>query len=716
MSEQSFVHTPVEPERYGFNASPAYRFEADRRDFLKILGGGLLIVCVLENASAFQESGAAGLSFSHPLPRAISSWLHIGQDGRVTVYTGKVEVGQNVRTSLTQAVAEELRVSPREIQMVMGDTDRTPFDMGTFGSRTTLTMSPQLRRASAAARDILVNLAAKAWRVDSAHLVAAAGEISDPAAHRAIKYGALLKGKELAEDIPATDPLESATEWIVMGAPLPKVDGRKFVTGEHHYPSDLRLPGMLYGKVVRPASFGAKLVSLDTHAAEAMRGVTVVHDGDFVGVAAPTVEQAVKAAAAIRTQWQSFPQPSNRDLFQYLKQNIVEDGHTREQEGSLDAGLAQADHRLSQTYTVAYIAHAPLEPRAAVAEWKEGKLTVWTGTQRPFAVQYQLADTFRIPKDRVRVEVPDTGSAYGGKHTGETAVEAARLARSAGRPVKVVWTREEEFTWAYFRPAGVIEIRSGVHAGGKITAWEFHNYNSGAAAIGTPYDIPNRLIEFHPTKSPLRQGSYRALAATANHFARESHMDELAHTIQMDPLKFRLANLKDPRLIAAFEAAAEKFGWAKVRSSPEQGFGIAGGVEKGGHTATCAEVKIDRASGEVKVVRLVTAFDCGAVVNPGGLRNQIEGATMMGLGGALFEAIEFGDGRILNARFSAYRVPRFRDLPEIEAVLLDRKDIPPAGAGEIPIVGVAPAIGNAIFAATGIRPTSLPMARGGLKL
>lgn len=716
MSEQSFVHTPVEPERYEFNASPAYRFEADRRDFLKILGGGLLIVCVLENASAFQESGAAGLSFSHPLPRAISSWLHIGQDGRVTVYTGKVEVGQNVRTSLTQAVAEELRVSPREIQMVMGDTDRTPFDMGTFGSRTTLTMSPQLRRASAAARDILVNLAAKAWGVDSARLVAAAGEISDPAAHRAIKYGALLQGKELAEDIPTADPLEPATKWTVMGAPLPKVDGRKFVTGEHQYPSDLRLPGMLYGKVVRPASFGAKLVSLDTPAAEAMRGVTVVHDGDFVGVAAPTVEQAVKAAAAIRTQWQSFPQPSNSDLFQYLKQNTVEDGRTREQEGSLDAGLAQADHRLSQTYTVAYIAHAPLEPRAAVAEWKEGKLIVWTGTQRPFAVQYQLADTFRIPKDHVRVEVPDTGSAYGGKHTGETAVEAARLARSAGRPVKVVWTREEEFTWAYFRPAGVIDIRSGVHAGGKITAWEFHNYNSGAAAIGTPYDIPNRLIEFHPTKSPLRQGSYRALAATANHFARESHMDELAHAVQMDPLKFRLANLKNPRLIAAFEAAAEKFGWAKVRSSPEQGFGIAGGVEKGGHTATCAEVKIDRASGEVKVVRLVTAFDCGAVVNPDGLRNQIEGATMMGLGGALFEAIEFGDGRILNARFSAYRVPRFRDLPEIEAVLLDRKDIPPAGAGEIPIVGVAPAIGNAIFAATGIRPTSLPMARGGLKL
>lgn len=716
MHEKPFVNIEIEPEHYEFYSPPAYHFQADRREFLKILGGGLLMACVLENASGFQESGASVLSFNPPLPSAVSSWLHIGQDGKVTVYTGKVEMGQNVRTSLTQAVAEELRVSPDEIQMVMGDTDRTPFDRGTFGSRTTPTMNPQLRKASAAARDILVHLAAKAWGVDSARLMAVAGEVSDPATHRAIKYGALLKGKELAEDIPAADPLEPAMHWTVMGKPLPKVGGRKFVTGEHHYPSDLKLPGILHGKVVRPESFGAKLVSLDTRGAEAMRGVTVVHDGDFVGVAAPSVELASRAAAAIRAQWQSFPQPSNSGLFEYLKQHAAKDGGTREQEGNVEKGLAQAQYRLSQTYTAAYIAHAPLEPRAAVAEWKEGKLTVWTGTQRPFAVQVQVADALRIPKDRVRIEVPDTGAAYGGKHTSETAIEAARLARSAGRPVKVVWTREEEFTWAYFRPAGVIEVRSGVNASGKITAWEFHNYNSGAAAIGTPYAIPNRLIEFHPAQSPLRQGSYRALAATANHFARESHMDELAHAVRMDPLKFRLTNLEDHRLIAVFEAAAEKFGWAQAKSSPERGFGIAGGHEKGGYVATCAEARIDRASGEVKVVRLVTAFDCGAVVNPDGLQNQIEGASMMGIGGALFEAIEFADGRILNARFSDYRVPRFSDLPEIEVILLDRKDIPSAGAGETPIMGVAPALGNAIFAATGIRPVSLPMVRGGLKL
>ncbi len=295
-------------------------------------------------------------------------------------------------------------------------------------------------------------------------------------------------------------------------------------------------------------------------------------------------------------------------------------------------------------------------------------------------------------------------------------MEAARRARAAQRPVKIVWTREEEFTWAYFRPAGVIDVSSGVRRDGTLTAWEFHNYNSGGAGIGTPYDVLNQHIEFHPVKSPLRQGSYRALAATANHFARETHMDELAQQLKMDPLEFRLKNLKDERLRAVFSAAAKAFGWGNSRPAPGRGWGIGGGFEKGGYVATCAEVEVDRARGAVRVVRLVTAFDCGAVVNPDGLRNQIEGAAMMGIGGALFEAVEFDNGRILNARFSRYRVPRFSELPAIDVVLVDRKDLPSSGAGETPIVGVAPAIGNAIFAATGVRLRSLPMAPNGLKL
>jgi isoquinoline 1-oxidoreductase len=310
--------------------------------------------------------------------------------------------------------------------------------------------------------------------------------------------------------------------------------------------------------------------------------------------------------------------------------------------------------------------------------------------------------------------MPDTGSGYGGKHTGETAIEAARLARAAKKPVKVVWTRKEEFTWAYFRPAGVIDVRATLNADGRLEYWEFTNFNSGGSGLNTPYTAEVRNEHFQPTKYPLRQGSYRGLAATANHFARESFMDELAHDAKIDPLEFRRRNLHDDRLKAVFEAAANKFGWPGGKKIPGQGFGIAGGVEKGGYIATCAEVAVDRATGAVRVVRLVSAFECGAIVNPDGLRNQVEGSNIMGLGGALFESIEFEDGRILNAAFSKYRVPRFKDVPLIETVLLDRKDLPSAGAGETPIVGVAPAIGNAIFDATGIRLRALPLVPRGL--
>jgi isoquinoline 1-oxidoreductase len=354
-----------------------------------------------------------------------------------------------------------------------------------------------------------------------------------------------------------------------------------------------------------------------------------------------------------------------------------------------------------------------MEPRAAVARWENEQLTVWTGTQRPFGVRSELAQAFRIPEERVRVIVPDTGAGYGGKHSGEAAVEAARLARSAGKPVKLVWTREEEFTWAYFRPAGVIEVTSHTRPDGTLTGWEFHNYNSGGSAIATPYAVPNPQTQFHSARSPLRQGSYRGLAATANCFARETHMDEIAHALSMDPLEFRRKNLQDARLRAVLEAAAKAFGWG-VKPAAGRGFGIGCGTEKGSYVATCAEVAVDR-SGRVRVVRAVCAFECGAIVSPDHLQNQVEGSLVMGLGGALHEAIQFENGRILNPHFAEYRVPRFRDTPKIEVVLLDRKDLPSAGAGETPIIGIAPAVGNAIFAATGVRLRSLPLAPQGVQ-
>jgi isoquinoline 1-oxidoreductase len=306
------------------------------------------------------------------------------------------------------------------------------------------------------------------------------------------------------------------------------------------------------------------------------------------------------------------------------------------------------------------------------------------------------------------VIVPNTGSGYGGKHTGEAAVEAARLAKAAGRPVRLVWTREEEFTWAYFRPAGVIEVAGGATKDGRLVAWEFHNYNSGDSALRSPYDVSAREEQFHPSRAPLKQGSYRGLAATANHFARESHMDQLAHAAGMDPLEFRLKNLKDERLRAVLQAAAEHYGWSGRPKGPARGPGIMVGTEKGSCVAACAEVTVG-ADRVIKVDRVVVAFECGAIVNPEHLKNQVEGAAVMGLGGALWEAIDFAEGKIANPRFSRYRVPRFADVPKIEVVLLDRKDLPSAGAGETPIVGIAPAIGNAVFAACGVRPLSMPM-------
>ena len=706
------MKTPVDRELQQHDAVKRLKHGLDlpRRDFFKLLGGGLLIGVAAGHIAA-QESGSGG---RRQISNDLDSWLHIGETGQVTVFTGKVEVGQNIRTSLAQQVAEELRVPFSAITMIMGDTDLTPYDMGTFGSRSTPQMGTQLRKAASSARVMLVHMAAERWQAEETDLVAEAGTVRDTKSRRTISYAELTHGQKLAKVIPDDPPETAPQKWKVAGTSVPKKDARDFVTGAHKYASDHALTGMLFGKIVRPNAFRASLVSCDTSAAERIPGVTVVHDGDFVGVAAPDRATADRAAAAINVQWNAPTQISESELFNYQKthENKDDDHDDDIVKGSVEPARSQAAKTLQQTYTVAYIQHVPLEPRAAVAEWKDGKLTVWTGTQRPFGVRSELASAFRIPESDVHVIMPDTGSAYGGKHTGEAAVEAARLAKSAGKPIKLTWTREEEFTWAYFRPAGVIEIKSGVKSDGGLIFWEHDNYNSGPSAMETPYEVENRRIAFHASDAPLRQGSYRSLAAAANHFARESHMDELAHELKIDPLEFRMKNLKHERLRAVFQAAADNFGWGKEKSSKTHGFGIAGGIEKGGHVAACAEVEINH--GEVKVVRVVEAFDCGAVVNPQGLKNQIAGAVVQGLGGALFEAIHFENGRILNPRLSEYRVPRFSDAPKIDVILVDRKDQPSMGAGETPLVGIAPAVANAIFNATGVRLRSMPLLANGL--
>ena len=702
----------IAPEQYELHAGPVYKFNMNRRRFFQVMGSGLAIAFTTYKSVAGELAG----DFKAPEDQ-VGAWIHIGEAGNVTIYTGKAEVGQNIRTSLAQIVAEELEVPMGKIDMILGDTDLTPYDRGTFGSRSIPYMGPQLRKAAASAREALIDLAATEWKVDRASLYIEKGEVRDRKTKQSINLGKLTRGKQIVKGVDEQVKVTPPEKWKVNGTSVSKINAASFLTGKHKFVSDIKLPGMLYGKILRAPAYGATLSSVELGAAKKIKDVVVVHDGDFVGVAAPDPHIASQALAAIHAEWKFEPQPGRGEIFEHLKKTGgASRGRDNDSTGDVDGAFSNAAVKSQQSFRVDYIAHAPLEPRAGVALWEKGKLTVWTGTQRPFGVQDELAEVFSMPKENIRVIMPDTGSGYGGKHTGEAGLEAARLAKEADKPVKVVWTREEEFTWAYFRPAGVIEVKAAADKSGTLTAWEFHNYNSGGSGIQTPYAVSVKKIQYHPSDSPLRQGSYRGLAATANTFAREAIMNDLAMDLKMDPLEFRLKNLKEERMINVLKGAAEKFGWANYQPAPGRGIGIACGTEKGSFVATCAEIAFDRSNEEVKVLRAVTAFECGGIINPEHLENQIQGAVVQGLGGALFEWMDFKDGKILNPRFSDYRVPRFGDMPVLETVMLNRLDIPSLGAGETPILGIAPAIRNAIAHATGKRLYTLPLVPNGLKV
>jgi len=686
----------------------AYDFGLSRRGFVQVLGAGLLITVgagpVLAQARRRRRSRGA---------RNVAARIHVGKDGTITVLTGKVEMGQGARAELTQAAAEELRVPVSQVQMVMGDTGIVPDDGITAGSRTTPSTVPAVRQGAAAARELLVQLACRRWGLKPGAVNVRDGRIRHAATQRTLSYAELAQAEELPklfeQAVPPGIAVTPVKEWRVLGTSVPRPNRRDLVTGAHKFPSDLVRPGMLRGKVLRPPSYGAKLVSIDLEPARAMKGVVVVQDGQFVGVAAPTKFHARHALEAIAqtAKWEPAPHPSSKEVFGYLRQRarggVPKNPFAEE--------LAKAHKVLRQTYRVPYVQHAPLETRAALAEWKDGKLTVWTGTQNPFGYHRELAGAFHLPSERVRVIVPDFGSGFGGKHTGEAAVEAARLARAAGRPVSLHWTREEEFTWAYFRPAAAIDAEASLDASGRLTSWHFTNINSGRAAVHTPYRAGKANCRFVRSESPLRQGSYRTLAATANNFARECFMDELAAAASADPLDFRLAHLDHPRLRAVLEEAARRFNWReRVRNKqPDLGVGLACGTEKGSYVAACAEIAIDRARNRIRVRRVCQVFECGAILNPGNLLSQVQGCILMGMGPALREAMRFEGGKVRNPSFSSYPVPRLSDVPELDIHLLNRPDLPSAGGGETPIIVIAPAIANAVFHATGARMREMPI-------
>jgi len=681
------------------------------RPYFDRWGNGLVVVLPA------QRPGPSGWGSGGP-PHG-GAWVHIGEDGKARAFTGKVEVGQGTRTALCLVVAEELRLPLSAIELTMGDTDVCPWDMGTFGSRSMPDASQHLRLTGTAARAVLVGLAATRLGVPPAEVELAHGaaRVRGPGAGASVGYGELVTGLRRLEFAPPDTRPSPPTDWVQAGHPAGDVAARDIVTGARVYTSDLHLPGMLHGKVLFPPTYGAKLRHVELTAARAIPGTVAIHEGELVAVAAPTLLGAIAAVKAVRAEWEPTSQPSEAQIVDYLRQHPAEGEDfwdvVHHEAGHVAAARAEAPITLEATYSTAYIAHAPLETHAVLASWDGDRLTVRMGTQTPFRAREAISDALAIPPARVHVIVPPTGSGFGGKHASELAVAAARLARAAGAPVRIAFSREEEFAQAYFRPLAVIDVRSAASRDGSLLAWEFQVLNAGSAAARIPYRVPNQKIDNQPTESPLAQASYRALAATANNFARESHLDELAARVGVDPVDYRLRQLADGRLADVLRAVAKKAGWDPRPSTgagrpDRRGRGIAVGLEKGGRVATFAEVQVDEA-GRLEVVRLVSGYECGAIVHPSNLRSQVEGGAVMALGGALYEAIHFEGGRVLNPRFSEYRVPRFRDIPPIEVVLLDRPDLPSQGGGETPLIAVAPAVANAIFDATGRRLRSLPL-------
>jgi CO/xanthine dehydrogenase Mo-binding subunit/aerobic-type carbon monoxide dehydrogenase small subunit (CoxS/CutS family) len=688
----------------------------DPQAFTAAMPEGLMTVVAGDAAGAGQD-GYLGPN---------DAWVHVGADGTVTAFTGKVEGGQGTRTALAMLVAEELGVPAGGVAVVMGDTGVVPYDAGTFGSRSMPLATPALRAAAAAARRLLTQAAAERFGLDPSALRAANGVLAGPDGAPSISYGELVAGQRRCERVPADAAsargagagVTPADRWRVAGHDAPASGAPDVVTGAKRFPADLRVAGMRHGAVLRPPSHGATLLGADTAAAAAQPGVTVVADGAFVGVVAPTAAAARAALALVDARWAPAawdePDPvTPASLEAWLRAHPV-DGGFAEDHGDVETALQAGPVTRAARYHAAYIAHVPMEPRSALAHWPgDGRLVVFTGTSTPFRARGELAAALGVPRESVQVSVPDYGGGFGGKHGSAVALEAARLARAAGAPVHVQWTRQEEFQGSYLRPAAVIDVAAAAGPGGDLTAWSFTNLNSGAVGLQPPYRIPHRRLRYQPATAPLPQGSYRALAATANSFARESHLDELALAAGADPVEFRLRHLDDDRLAAVLRAAAAEIGWGAAEpdgtgTGTGIGTGIALGREKDGRVATAARVHV-APDGTLRVLTLVTAVDVGAVVYPDGLVNQVEGAVMMGLGGALFEAIDFRGGKILNAALSSYRVPRLADLPDLRVVLLDRPDLPSAGGGETPIIAVAPAIGNAIYRACGVRLRALPM-------
>jgi isoquinoline 1-oxidoreductase len=684
----------------------------DRRDFLKLVGGGIVVFFTIPDSLAIQQEGRPGRR--PQLPQDFNAYLRIGEDGRVTGFSGKIEMGQGVITSLAQMLAEELAVPLDSVNMVLGDTDLCPWDMGTFGSMTTRMFGPALRAAAAEAKAVLVELAAQRLQVPKERLKTKDGVVYEENGQK-VTYGELAKGKRILWHAKGTLG-QSASRVTIIGKPTLRKDSIEKVMGSPKYAGDMREPGMLHARILRPPAHGAKLISADTAGAREIDGVQVVQDGDLIAVLHQYPDVAQEALTKIKAQYdRPAPLADDKTIFDHLL-SVAPQGQAIAEGGNLDEGQKAAHAVVEEKYLNSYVSHAAIEPHTALAKIEGDKATVWASTQTPFALKEAAASLLGFPSQNVRVITPFVGGGFGGKSSGQQALEAVRLAKLTGNPVQVGWTRAEEFFYDTFRPAAIIKIKAGITESGLISFWDYGVYFAGERGAQQFYSIPHHRTTTYGSgwtaphgAHPFGTGPWRAPGNNTNTFARESHIDMLASQADMDPVEFRLKNLQDARVRRVLQAVAEKFGWSPAKAPSGRGYGVACGVDAGACVAHMAEVEVDKNTGNVQVKRVVCAQDMGLCVNPEGARLQMEGAITMGMGYALTEEVRFTGGEIHDTNFDTYTLPHFSWLPEIETVIIDAKDLPPAGGGEPAIIGMGAVIANAVFDATGARLRQLPM-------
>ncbi len=685
-----------------------------RREFLSLAGGVMVF---------FTLGGQAGVEAEVPapvkgeLPDELTAWLRISPEGRITVFAPTPEVGQGLRTCLTQLAAEELSVPVEDVTVVLGDTDRVPPDPGVPTSEAISAIGPYVRQAAAHAREMLLDIAAAKWGVAREQVELRDGRVvvlSDPLTSTPI--GELARGRKLSHKLDPPAILKPAAEWTIIGQSVPSLDGPTYVRGRARYAADIRLPNLVYGRILRPPCIGATLVNADTRPAAAQPGVVaVVRDGGFIGVIATRPDLADRALLSIQATWDESKLRSVATLYQDLRSSAksVEKLGVK---GDVEAAMAGARDGFSASYRLPFTAYAPMEPGCAVSDPKDDRMIVYVSTERPFTVRNAVARALGISAGRIRVITTAVGGAFGGKDAPDISVQAARLAQAVRRPVMLMQSREEQMSWNAFRPAAIVDIRSGVSAAGEIVAWDCDVLNCGPRGAIPPYGFATQRVRSYRCDPLLPRGPSRALGAPANTFAREVHMDHIAAQLGLDPIGLRLRHMADDsRLSRTVTALVERYRWKDRRPPTGQGVGFALAMDAGSCAAAITEVDVDRGSGQVHVRRVWIAQDSGTIVNPGNTRNQIEGGVVMGIGLALKEAVRYELGRVLSRTFATYSIPTFRDAPETDITLVTNADLPPQGDGTAAFCAIAPAVANAVFDATGKRLRDLPLAAAAIR-